>query len=114
MATAKVVNKLDQWLFEKDISQAEASRRLGIAQATVSRIRCGEPPTLRNASCIVHATDGEITYEDLLGPKVRKQLYRFDSKLQPLDPEKVARELPARIRERKRKQRRVSERAAAA
>ena len=86
--------RLDQWLEReraravregrRPLSQSEAARRLGIAQSALSRITHDLlPPTLRHAAKIVRATDGEVDYEDLLGPSFRRNLWRYDAALSP-------------------------------
>lgn len=105
-------NKLDLWLRDHGITQAEASRILKVAQATLHRIRNGEPPTLRNAARIVAATDGQVTYVDLLGPTVWNNLHRFNGTLKGRDPKIVKRErflADAKVREAKRQARRAAE-----
>ncbi len=76
---------LKTWLDENDISQSEAARRLKLSQATLSRTLAGDPPTLRNASKIVRGTNGSVTYEDLLGGSVLRNLWRYDGCLLPAE-----------------------------
>ena len=74
--------KLSRWLEKKRLSEREASRRLGIPQSSISRItHLGKPPTLRNAAKIVRATNGDVTYEDLLGTEHRRELRRYNGRL---------------------------------
>ena len=68
---------LTKWLGRHRISQYEAARRLQIPQSSINRItNDGLPPTLRNAAKIVRATNGEVSYEDLLGPSVARTISR--------------------------------------
>ena len=74
--------RLDLWLKRERLSQNEAARRLGIPMSVVQRIATGRlPPTLKVASKIVRGTNREVDYEDLLGPQVRRQLWRYDGRL---------------------------------
>lgn len=76
--------RLDVWLKRKGISQNEAARRLGIPMSVVNRIVNERlPPTLRNAAKIVRGTNAEVDYEDLLGPTAKRQLWRYDGRLEP-------------------------------
>jgi transcriptional regulator with XRE-family HTH domain len=73
---------LNRWLRRQKISQYEAARRLKIPQSSINRItNDGLPPTLRNAAKIVRATNGEVGYEDLLGPSVTRTIWRYNGKL---------------------------------
>lgn len=73
---------LDRWLEKNGVSEAEASRKLGMAQSAINRITYSRlPPNLRNAAKIVRGTNGEVTYEDLLGSEFRRNLRRFNGRL---------------------------------
>ena len=81
--------RLDQWLKRQrpPMSESEAARRLGVAQSALNRITNERlPPTLKNAAKIVRATNEQVGYEDLLGPSVRRNLWRYDGRLAPPSP----------------------------
>lgn len=74
---------LERWLARNRLSEAEAARRLHMAQSAINRITNSRlSPTLRNAAKIVRGTGGEVTYEDLLGPDFRRRLRKYNRKLQ--------------------------------
>lgn len=76
--------RLDVWLKRNGISQNEAARRLGIPMSVVQRIATERlPPTLKIAAKIVRGTNHEVGYEDLVGPTVRRTLWRYDGRLAP-------------------------------
>ena len=67
--------KLDRYLWENKISQKEFSKLIGIS------LRClwlivhqQSTPSLLNAMRIVKATDGQVTYEDLLSEIDKERL----------------------------------------
>lgn len=73
---------LDRWLRKHRVSQYQAAKLLKIPQSSINRItNDGLPPTLRNAAKIVRATDGEVGYEDLLGPAVARRIWRYNGRL---------------------------------
>jgi Meiotically up-regulated gene 113/Putative antitoxin of bacterial toxin-antitoxin system, YdaS/YdaT len=61
-------NALSNWMDANGVSNTELAAKIGVAQSTISRIRCGR----RTASsalvmAIVCATDGAVTADELLG-----------------------------------------------
>ncbi len=73
---------LERWLKTNSVTEVEAARRLQVPQSALNRITFSKlPPQLRTAAKIVRATDGEVTYEDLLGPIFRRTLRRYNGRL---------------------------------
>jgi len=68
------------WRLSRDLTQLDCAERLGISQATLSKIESGSQiPGRRTAERIEAATNGEVTAAELLGletpvrqPAVRK------------------------------------------
>lgn len=73
---------LERWLKRHGVTEVQAAKRLGVPQSALNRITYSKlPPQLRTAAKIVRATNGEVTYEDLLGPDFRRTLRRYNGKL---------------------------------
>ena len=62
-----MVMKLDAYLSEKRVTEAELAVRAGCSQSTISKIRRGNAnPTVGMLRRICTATDGLVTPDDLL------------------------------------------------
>lgn len=78
MAKHKMLEHLD----EIGMSAATASGLIDLTQSAISRIISKRlPPNLRSAARIVAASDGAITYEDLLPAADRRKLAKYKGRL---------------------------------
>lgn len=64
------------WLRRHGISDYEGARRLGIPYSVLQRALGGATPNLRTAAKLYYGSDGEIRFEDLLPPTLRRELKR--------------------------------------
>ena len=68
-----MTHKLARHLKRLGISAADCSGRINIAQSALHRImKQGKAPSLRTAGRIVAASNGAVTYEDLLPPSDKR------------------------------------------
>lgn len=59
---------LDQWLIREQLTNAEFGRRIGLSEASISRIRRGEQdPSADTARLIVAETNNAVTHNELFG-----------------------------------------------
>lgn len=55
------MSTLTKYLADNGITQAEFAARIGVVQATVSKLAAGKMPSLRLAQRIEDATDGTVS-----------------------------------------------------
>ena len=67
--------KLFDYLFEKEIHPLDFAKTVGLQATTIHRIVAGMSPHLVNARKIVEATDGLVSYDDLI-PEVKRKKTR--------------------------------------
>lgn len=59
--------KLSEWRKKHDLTMVQAAERLGLSQASISRIEAGEQwPDRKTVEKIMAATDGEVGPNDLI------------------------------------------------
>lgn len=64
------------WLRRHGLSDYEGARRLGIPYSVLQRLLDGGTPNLRTAAKLVFGSGGEITFEQLIPPDLRRDLKR--------------------------------------
>lgn len=63
--------KLSQYFEDNMINKKAFQKKIGMSSTILYRILNGKPITLATANKIVEATDGQVTYEDLVASQKR-------------------------------------------